>query len=157
MAGGHKFKKKTKSDQSIPTAALPDIIFMLLFFFMVTTVMRENEIKVKQRLPKATQLTKIERKSLVSYIYMGEPTNTSQYGEGTKIQTNDVFIDVDDIARFVNREKDALDEVERDQITMSLKVDEEVKMGVISDVQEELRNSNARKVLYSTPPDIESK
>ena len=150
-----KFKKNSKSDQSIPTAALPDIIFMLLFFFMVTTVLRENEIKVKQRLPKATQLTKIEQKSLVSYIYMGEPQNTKQYGSGTKIQTNDVFITLDDIARFVNTEKDDKTEAERDQMTMSLKVDEEVKMGVISDVQEELRNANARKILYSTPPDTE--
>lgn len=149
---GHKFKKKAKATQDIPTAALPDIIFMLLFFFMVTTVMREQEIMVKQRLPKATQLTKIEQKSLVSYIYIGEPTNTEMFGTEPRIQTNDVFVDKEDIARFVNNEKDKLDEVERDQITMSLKVDVEVKMGIITDVQEELRNANARKLLYSAPP-----
>ena len=151
---GHKFKKKNKATQDIPTAALPDIIFMILFFFMVTTVMREQEIMVKQRLPKATQLTKIERKSLVSYIYIGEPTNTSLFGSEPRIQTNDVFIDKNDIARFVNREKDKLTEVERDQIKMSLKVDEEVKMGIVTDVQEELRNANARQLLYSTPPGL---
>jgi biopolymer transport protein ExbD len=149
---GHKFKKKAKANQEIPTAALPDIIFMLLFFFMVTTVMREQEIMVKQRLPKATQLTKIERKSLVSYIYIGEPTNTEQFGTEPRIQTNDVFVEKEDIARFVNNEKDKLDEVERDQITMSFKVDVDVKMGIVTDVQEELRNANARKLLYSTPP-----
>jgi biopolymer transport protein ExbD len=149
---GHKFKKKNKATQDIPTAALPDIIFMLLFFFMVTTVMREQEIMVKQNLPKATQLTKIERKSLVSYIYIGEPSNTGSFGTEPRIQTNDVFIDVDGIARFVNVEKDKLSEVERDQITMSMKVDSDVKMGIITDVQEELRNANARKLLYSTPP-----
>ncbi len=149
---GHKFKKKNKSEPDIPTAALPDIIFMLLFFFMVTTVMREQEIMVKQRLPKATQLTKIEQKSLVSYIYIGEPTNTGLFGTEPRIQTNDVFVDKDDIARFVNVEKDKLDEVERDQIVMSMKVDIDVKMGIITDVQEELRNSNARKLLYSAPP-----
>lgn len=149
---GHKFKKKAQTNNDIPTAALPDIIFMLLFFFMVTTVMREQEIMVKQRLPKATQLTKIERKSLVSYIYIGEPTNTSSFGTEPRIQTNDVFIEKEDVARFVNNEKDKLQEVERDQITMSLKVDTEVKMGIITDVQEELRNANARKLLYSTPP-----
>lgn len=152
---GHKFKKKNKANQDIPTAALPDIIFMLLFFFMVTTVLREQEIKVLQRLPKATQLTKIERKSLVSYIFIGEPTNTAQLGKEPRIQTNDVFVDVDDIPQFVNREKDKLQEVERDQITMSLKVDEEVKMGIITDVQEKLRNANARKLLYSTPPRVD--
>lgn len=149
---GHKFKKKAKATQDIPTAALPDIIFMLLFFFMVTTVMREQEIMVKQRLPKATQLSKIEQKSLVSYIYIGEPTNSQLYGTEPRIQTNDVFIDKDDIARFVNNEKDKLSEVEQDQMTMSMKVDVEVKMGIVTDVQEELRNANARKLLYSTPP-----
>ena len=151
---GHKFKKKNKSEPDIPTAALPDIIFMLLFFFMVTTVMREQEIMVKQRLPKATQLTKIERKSLISYVYIGEPSNTGLFGTEPRIQTNDVFVDKDDISRFVNKEKDKLTEAERDQITMSLKVDEEVKMGIITDVQEELRNANARKLLYSTPPGV---
>jgi len=145
-----KFKKSSNTQQDIPTAALPDIIFMLLFFFMVTTKMRETDIMVKQQLPKATQLTKIERKSLVSYIYIGEPKNTSLYGEEPKIQTNDVFVDPSEIVQFVSQEKDKLSEVERDQITMSMKVDIDVKMGIISDVQQELREANARKVLYSS-------
>jgi biopolymer transport protein ExbD len=135
-----KFKKSSGTQQEIPTAALPDIIFMLLFFFMVTTVMRETDIMVKQQLPRATQLTKIERKSLVSYVYIGEPKN----------QTNDVFVDVSEIVQFVSQEKDKLSEVERDQITMSLKVDVDVKMGIVSDVQQEFREANARKVLYSS-------
>lgn len=145
-----KFKKASGTSQDIPTAALPDIIFMLLFFFMVTTVLREDEILVKQQIPRATQLTKIERKSLVSYIYIGEPKNTAVYGEEPKIQTNDVFIEKEDVIQFVNTEKDKLSEVERDQITMSMKVDVDVKMGIISDVQQELRKGNARKLLYSS-------
>lgn len=145
-----KFKKSSNTQQEIPTAALPDIIFMLLFFFMVTTVMRETDIMVKQQLPRATQLTKIERKSLVSYIYIGEPKNTAQYGNEPKIQTNDVFVDTKEIVQFISQEKDKLSEVERDQITMSMKVDVEVKMGIVSDVQQELREANARKVLYSS-------
>ncbi|MFT4833356.1 MAG: biopolymer transport protein ExbD [Marinoscillum sp.] len=145
-----KFKKSSGTQQEIPTAALPDIIFMLLFFFMVTTVMRETDIMVKQQLPRATQLTKIERKSLVSYVYIGEPKNTNQYGDEPKIQTNDVFVDVSEIVQFVSQEKDKLSEVERDQITMSLKVDVDVKMGIVSDVQQEFREANARKVLYSS-------
>lgn len=145
-----KFKKSSDTSQDIPTAALPDIIFMLLFFFMVTTVMRETEILVKQQLPKAQQLTKIERKSLVSYIYIGEPKNPSLYGIEPKIQTNDVFIEPDDIIQFVNQEKDKLSEVERDQITMSMKGDVDIKMGIVSDVQQKLRDANARKILYSS-------
>jgi len=145
-----KFKKNSNTSQDIPTAALPDIIFMLLFFFMVTTVMRETDIMVKQQIPRATQLTKIERKSLVNYIYVGEPKNVVLYGSEPKIQVNDVFITEDDIVGFVNTAKDKLDEVERDQITMSMKVDVDVKMGIVSDVQQELRKANALKILYST-------
>lgn len=145
-----KFGKKSQTSQDIPTAALPDIIFMLLFFFMVTTVMREVELMVKQELPKAVQLQKIERKSLVSYIYIGEPKKKELFGNEPKIQVNDVFVEPRDIVRFVNQEKDKLSEVERDQITMSLKVDLDVKMGIVSDVQQELREANARKLLYSS-------
>ena len=145
-----KFKKKADTSQDIPTAALPDIIFMLLFFFMVTTVLREEEPMVKQKMPNATQLTKIEKKSLVSYINIGEPRNVQMYGSEPKIQTNDVFVETDDIAQFVNTEKDKHSEVERDKITMSLRIDVEVKMGIVSDVQQELRKANARKILYSS-------
>ncbi len=145
-----KFSKSSRTSQDIPTAALPDIIFMLLFFFMVTTVLREDDILVVQKLPKATQLTKIEKKSLVSYIYIGAPKNTEQYGSEPKIQTNDVFTEIDDIIQFVNQEKDALDENQRDKITMSFKVDQETEMGIVSDVQEKLREANALKVLYSS-------
>ncbi|MFY0651916.1 MAG: biopolymer transporter ExbD [Cyclobacteriaceae bacterium] len=145
-----KFKKSSNTSQDIPTAALPDIIFMLLFFFMVTTVLRETTILVEQQLPKSTQLSKLERKSLVSYVYIGKPKQTNLYGSEPKIQVNDAFIDVSDVIRFVNQEKDKLSEVERDQITMSMKVDIEAKMGIVSDVQEEFREANARKVLYSS-------
>lgn len=145
-----KFKKKSKADANIPTAALPDIIFMLLFFFMVTTVMRTDTILVKQLLPKADQLTKIVKKSLVSHIYIGEPVNTGLFGSEPKIQTNDVFVVPGDIVQFVNQEKDKLDENQRDKITMAMNVDHEVKMGIVSDVQQELREANALKILYKS-------
>jgi biopolymer transport protein ExbD len=145
-----KFKKKSKAGQDIPTAALPDIIFMLLFFFMVTTVMREQEILVKQILPKAQQLSKIEKKSLVSHIYIGEPRNTGLFGSEPKIQTNDVFIETNEIIQFVNQEKDKLSENERDRIRMAMNIDEDVKMGIVSDVEQELRDANALLVLYKS-------
>lgn len=144
-----KFKKKSNTSQEIPTAALPDIIFMLLFFFMVTTVMRENTINVKQKMPEGTELRKLQRKSLVSYLYMGEPKNVTLYGDEPKVQANDVFLEIKDIVLWVSKEKDKLSEAERDQITIAFKADEEVKMGLISDVQIELREANARKLMYS--------
>ena len=147
-----KFKKKANSKQEIPTSALPDIIFMLLFFFMVTTVMRENTIKVEQRIPPASQLKKIERKSLVSYMYVGKPQAylVDQFGTEPKIQVNDVFIETDEIIQFVEEERNKLDEVERDQMIISLKVDKETKMGIITDIKLELRDANARLLNYSS-------
>ena len=149
-----KFGKKSNTSQDIPTAALPDIIFMLLFFFMVTTVLRETDILVKQKLPKAAQLSKLERKSLVSYIYIGEPKQTNLYGKEPKIQVNDVFVDVSDIVQFVNQEKDKLNEAERDQITMSMKVDVDSKMGIVSDIKQELRKAQSYKINYSTRKEL---
>ncbi|MEL7002181.1 MAG: biopolymer transporter ExbD [Bacteroidota bacterium] len=150
-----KFKKKANTKQDIPTSALPDIIFMLLFFFMVTTVLREVTIDVKQRIPDATQLRKLQRKSLVSYLYIGEPKKTDQWGSEPRIQANDVFIEPSDVTLWVTQEKDKLNEVERDQITIAMKVDGEAKRGLISDVEFELRKANARKLLYSAIQDID--
>lgn len=149
-----KFKKKSKTSQDIPTASLPDIIFMLLFFFMVVTVMRETEIKVQQDIPRADQLKKIQRKSLISYIYIGKPKDVNRYGTEPRIQVNDVLVQPGDIIQFVSAEKSKLSEAERDQITMSLKVDSEAKMGIVSDVQQSLRDANARKVLYSAKQEM---
>jgi biopolymer transport protein ExbD len=150
-----KFTKKSKTNQDIPTAALPDIIFMLLFFFMVTTVLREDNILVEQKVPRATQLRKLERKNLVSYIYIGKPRDTKKFGTEPKIQANDQFIDAEGVIQFVQQEKDKLSEAERDQITISLKVDEEARMGIVVDVQQQLREVNARKVMYAAARKID--
>lgn len=152
-----KFKKKTQAKQEIPTSSMPDVVFMLLFFFMVTTQLRDTTINVKQRIPNATQLRKLAKKSLVSYLYIGEPQKIEQFGKEAKIQANDQFIDTKDVVQWVNAEKAKLDEFERDQITVSLKVDSEAKRGLIADVETELRKANARKLLYSTKQRMEAK
>lgn len=145
-----KFKKKTKADTTIPTSALPDIIFMLLFFFMVTTVLRDQEILVEQKIPQASQLQKLQKKSLISYLFIGKPKNTSLYGSEPRVQANDVLVTAPDIVQWVNQERDKLPESDRGMITISMKVDKDVKMGPISDVQTELRNADARRVLYAS-------
>ena len=145
-----KFKKKVKTGESIPTSALPDIIFMLLFFFMVTTVLRDQDILVDQKLPQATQLQKLQKKTLISYIYIGKPKNTGLYGSEPRVQANDVLVNAPDIMQWVNQERDKLAEADRGLITISMKVDKEVKMGPISDIQTELRNADARRVLYAS-------
>jgi biopolymer transport protein ExbD len=151
-----KFKKKNKISENIPTSALPDIIFMLLFFFMVTTVLREQELLVEQKLPQATQLQKLEKKSLISYLFVGKPKNTNLYGTEPRIQANDVLINTNDIVLWVNQEKDKLSEAERDQIWISMKADRDVKMGPISDIQFELREADARKLMYASTGKVEN-
>ena len=145
-----KFKKKPKAEPGISTASLPDIVFMLLFFFMVTTVLREQEILVDQKIPQATQLQKLQKKTLISYIFIGKPKNTSLYGTEPKIQANDALIETPEIVQWVNQERDMLPEADRGGITISLKVDRDVKMGPISDVQDELREADARRILYAS-------
>lgn len=147
-----KFKKKTNTKQEIPTSSMPDVVFMLLFFFMVTTQLRDTSINVKQRIPQASQLRKLERKTLVAYLYIGEPTKVEQWGKEPKIQANDVFIQPKEVIQWVNQEKAKLVEEERDQMTVSLKIDSDTKRGIIADVETELRKANARKLLYSTNP-----
>ncbi len=146
-----RFKtKKGKGSAAINTSSLPDIIFMLLFFFMVTTVMREVTLKVKTKLPQATEVQKLEKKSLVSYIYIGPPVKSKLYGTNSRIQLNDTFANVDDIQEFVAKEREDREEADKKFITTSLKVDGITKMGIVTDVKQELRKAGALKINYST-------
>lgn len=145
-----RFKtKKGKESPGINTSSLPDIIFMLLFFFMVTTTMREVSLKVKMKLPEATEIQKLEKKSLVSYIYVGPPVNSKVYGTNTRIQLNDQFAVVDDIQEFVANDRQKRVESERQKVTFSLKVDSETRMGIVTDIKQELRKAGAFKINYS--------
>jgi len=147
-----KFREEgKKSIPQISTASLPDIIFMLIFFFMVTTTIRETNIKVQNRVPGATEVKKLERKDLVSYIYIGKPKQQFQnlFGTEPRIQLNDAFAKVDDIRDYIASERQQLDEAERPKMTVSLKVDEDTKMGVVTDVKLALRRASALKINYS--------
>lgn len=144
-----RFRKKGgKETPGISTASLPDIIFMLLFFFMVTTVMRETELLVKVNPTSAKEVEKLEKKDLVSFIYIGEPTN-AKLGTATRLQLNDAFGVVDDIANFIALEREARAEADRKFLTTSLKVDKDTKMGIVTDIKQELRKVGAFKINYS--------
>lgn len=147
-----KFSRKGKGGlPAISTASLPDIVFMLLFFFMVSTTMRETEMRVMVNLPSASQAVKLEKKSLVSYIYIGKPIKSYQklYGTDSRIQLNDAFKTLTDIRDFISAERDALSEADRNLLTTSLKVDEMTRMGIVSDVKQELRKASALKINYA--------
>ncbi|HBK71812.1 MAG TPA: biopolymer transporter ExbD [Flavobacteriaceae bacterium] len=143
-----KFQKKKKEMPAVNTASLPDIVFMLLFFFMVTTVMRETDLKIKKpSLPKADQVKKLEKKSLVSYIYVGKSKDDTP---GDKIQLNDRISNVEDVQNFIFSERRKRSEEEIPLLTTSIKADIKVNVGTITDIKQQLRNVNALKINYST-------
>lgn len=145
-------KGKAKGVPPISTASLPDIVFMLLFFFMVSTTLKETNIMVKTKLPEATEVVKLEKKSLVSYIYVGAPKMQWQgmFGTDSKIQLDDAFADVTAIQDYIASEREKRDEKERPKMTVSVKADEKTKMGIITDIKTELRKASALKLNYST-------
>ncbi len=144
-------KKKSGGQQEINTASLPDIVFMLLFFFMVSTTMKEVSLKVKIKVPQATELAKLEKKSLVTYIYVGIPTNQyrSLYGSEPRLQLNDQFATVGDIQSYIAQEREGMKESDRPKMTTSIKADFDCPMGIITAVKQALRKAQALKINYS--------
>lgn len=129
-------KKRANSKQEIPTTSMPDIIFMLLLFFMVATTLRERDIYVKFKLPEAIAIQKIENKRLVSYIWVGK---------SGKIQLNDNLVKIEDIRDIMYKKR-----VELPNVIVSLRIDKESNMGVVHDIQQELRKADARRINYSS-------
>jgi biopolymer transport protein ExbD len=145
-------KKKRKGGiPPISTASLPDVIFMILFFFMISTSMREMDVLVKTQLPNATEVSKLEKKQLVSYIYIGQPVESqqAQYGTAPRIQLNDKFSQPKDILDFVASERDKLSEADRQAMTVMIKADKNTRMGIVADVKMQLRVANALKISYA--------
>ena len=148
-----KFKRKSKGGSpGISTASLPDIVFMLLFFFMVATTMRETTLMIQNDLPFADQVEKLQKKDLVMYIYAGKPSARyqSQFGTEARIQLNDKFADIGDIKQFILQEKESKREELQNKLTTSLKVDQETNMGLVSDIKYELRKAEAYRINYTT-------
>ena len=130
-----KFKKKTKISSEIPTSSMPDIIFMLLIFFMVTTVLREYS-GLPVQLPKAKRIEKLKSKRHTSHIWISK--------DGL-ISIDDRLFNIEDIANIIYEKRSS-----DPQIVISLKADEEAKMEQISGVHEKLRDADALKLNYST-------
>ncbi len=148
-----KFKKKKSGElPAISTASLPDIVFMLLFFFMVATVMRQNTLMIENKLPMADQIEKLDKKDLVMYIYAGKPSSRyrASAGNQARIQLNDKFSDVSDIKSFILAERAAKREEVIPFLTTALKVDGETNMGLVGDIKSELREVQALKINYTT-------
>lgn len=142
----HFQKKSAKTKQAIPTSAMPDIVFMLLIFFMVTTVLREVELRVQIEFAQAENIEKIDQKRLVSYVYIGpERLGEGQLGD-TRVQIDDALID--DMGGIRQIMYDKL--MEQPRLIVSLRVDRESEFGIVTDVQQELRHAGTLRINYST-------
>ena len=147
MAG---FKKKASREMpEMNTSSLPDLIFTILFFFMIVTTMREVTLQVKLTVPQGTELVKLEKKSAVSYIYVGPPTDAlrAQMGSSTRIQLNDRYAEPREVMDFVAQERQGMAN-QGDQV-ISIKADSKTQMGIITDIKEVLRKSWALRINYS--------
>jgi biopolymer transport protein ExbD len=148
-----KFTKKKDGDlPAVSTASLPDIVFMLLFFFMTVTTMKDSSLMVENTLPNASEVKKLEKKDRVLYIYVGKPTRDYQkvFGTEPKIQLNDKFANVTDVGDYILEERAKKPQELQNVLTTALKVDKDANMGIISDIKLELRKVNALKVNYTT-------
>lgn len=144
----HFKKKQANTSQEIPTTSMPDIIFILLIFFMVVTVLREVELLVRQDLTEAENIERIEEKRLVSYIYVGpEVLPGGNYGE-TRVQVDDALVASNDLTAIQNVMRQR--RTEEPRLIVSLRVDYESEMGIVSDIKQELRFADALRINYST-------
>jgi len=150
-------KKRGKSQPAISTASLPDIVFILLFFFMVITKMRDTELMVSVQVPKATELEKLQQKSLVHYIYIGRPQARYQevYGTAPRIQLDDKFANVTDLPIFVENHKQTVPLNLRKRVTSSLRVDGKITMGIVQDVKTQLRKIGQLKLNYAATKKVD--
>ncbi|MDR0510707.1 MAG: biopolymer transporter ExbD [Rikenellaceae bacterium] len=156
-------KNHTRELPCISTASLPDVIFMLLFFFMASTSMRRHEELLAYRLPAASEAERLEKKSLASYIYIGQgqgqgsdlaaartvnAARTVEEVDACRIQLNGSVVTLDDIAVLIAAERAKIPEGRRAQMSVEIKADRRVRMGLIAEVKRQLRQASVSQVVY---------
>jgi biopolymer transport protein ExbD len=137
-----------KEVPAMNTSSMPDIVFAVLFFFIITTTLRSETLMVRMKLPTASEVQKLEKKSLVTYINIGPPLD-ARLGTGTQMQLNDRFAQVADIQNYIAQEKASMNEADQPLMTVSIKADENTRMQYITDVKQALRKAYALKISYS--------
>jgi biopolymer transport protein ExbD len=148
------FRKRSHEMPGLNTASLPDLIFSVLFFFMIVTHMRKVTLKVKYRVPQGTELTRLTKKSAVSYIHIGKPISdkypsVGRVIDGSCIQLNDKFVTPAEVIDYISEEKNKMSPEDQQLMSVSIKADRNTKMSVIADVKQALRQAKALKINYS--------
>ena len=140
-------KKGKREVPAMSTSSLPDIVFMLLFFFMAATTMREVDPLVKVQMPQANEITELDKKNLVN-IWMGKPMNAAKGEDALKIQLNDQTREVSDIRDFITATTVTKGVGPKD-IVVNLRVDKDATVGKLTDVKQELRKADAINISYA--------
>lgn len=145
------FRRRLREVPGLNTSSLPDLIFSVLFFFMIVTHMRHVTVKVKYQVPQGKELTRLTKKSAVSYIYIGKPVSTDGkvLDAGTKIQLNDKYVTPAEVVDYMGAEKKRMSAEDQQLMTVSIKADKSTKMGVIADVKQALRQAKTLRINYS--------
>ncbi len=146
MMGRHKY-----GVPGLNTASLPDLIFTVLFFFMIVTHMQKVAVRVKYRVPQGTELSRLTKKSAVTYIYIGHPSDAmgKVVGRDMRIQLNDKFVSVDEVADYVSAEKSRMSPEDQQQMMVSIKADKHTTVGLVGQVKQALRSAKALRISYS--------
>lgn len=146
------FRRRNREVPGLNTSSLPDLIFTVLFFFMIVTHMRQVTLKVKFQVPQGKELTRLTKKSAVSYIYIGTPVSADGKPYKTaesRIQLNDKYATPDEVVDYITAEKKRMTAEDQQQMTVSIKADKHTKMGVVADVKQALRQAKALRINYS--------
>ena len=153
------FRRKKHEVPALNTSSLPDLIFSVLFFFMIVTHMQKVAVKVQYRMPQGTELTRLTKKTAVTYIYIGKPSGDLKkvYGNDTRIQLNDKFASSAEVADYVSAERDRMSPEDQQQMTVSIKADRGTHMGIINEVKQSLRQAKAYRISYSAEEKGKSK
>lgn len=142
------YRHKCHAIPELNTASLPDLIFTILFFFMLVTNMRKVTVKVKYQVPQGKELTRLTKKSTNSYIYIGKPTaaDGSVISNNTQIQLNDKLVNIDEVTKYMVEERKTMSAEDRKQMVVSIRADKATPMGTITDVKQALRKANALNI-----------
>lgn len=145
------FRRRSHDIPELNTASLPDLIFTILFFFMLVTHMRKVAVKVKYQVPQGTELTKLVKKTTITYLYIGKPmSETGQLaGDSLCIQMNDKLVDVAEIKSYLVKERATMAAEDKKQMSVSIRADKETPMGRIIDIKQSLREANVLNVNYA--------
>lgn len=140
------FKRRDHSVPGLNTASLPDLIFTVLFFFMIVTHMKENTLKVRYQVPQGTRLERLTKKSTTTHIYIGKPLKG---GTDDVVQVNDKIVDAAEMEDLIAAERRRMTPEDARSMTASIKADKRASMGTVSNVKQSLRRANLLRIYYS--------